>query len=145
VAQLGLDRRSARGPRRDPARPASAARGVSVSDGTRRHIAWRWRGTLALWRRPHRHTGDGRGKRGGAHWCVDGGAARRRRRRRRVTRRAWTPASAARWLGGDRRRPTGTREKISADGGTRDATTRPHSLAHGRCRQQRRQLRTRRR
>jgi hypothetical protein len=102
------------------------------------------RGTLALRWRPHWRTGDARGKHGGAHQCMDGGMARRRRRRRRVTRRAWTSASAARRLGGDRRRPTGTREKISVDGGTRDVTVRPHSLAHGRCRRRHRRLRTRR-
>jgi hypothetical protein len=46
-----------------------------------------------------------------------------------VTRRAWT--SAARRLSGDRRRPTGTREKISVDGGARNAAARSHSPAHG--------------
>jgi hypothetical protein len=115
------------------ARPSSAGQ-RSACDGARRRSAPRWRGSLALWRRPHRRTGDGRGKRGGAHRHMDGGAARRRRWRHRVTRREWTSASAARWRGGDRQRPTGTREKISADGGARDAMAQPHSLAHGWCR-----------
>jgi hypothetical protein len=89
--------------------------------------------------------GRWRGKRGGAHRRVDGGAARRRRRRRRVTWRAWMSASATRQLDGDRRRPTGTREKISVDRGARDAMARPHSPAHRQCRRRRRRLRTRRR
>jgi hypothetical protein len=46
-----------------------------------------------------------------------------------VTRQAWT--SAAQRLDGDRGQPTGTREKISADGGARNAVARPHSTAHG--------------
>jgi hypothetical protein len=61
------------------------------------------------------------GRRGGAHRRVDSGTTQRRRRRL-VTRRAWT--LAARWLGGDRRGPTGTSEKVSADGGARNAVAR---------------------
>jgi hypothetical protein len=62
------------------------------------------------------------GKCGGAHRRVYSGATRRRRRRRRVARRACM--SAARRLGDDQWRATGTGERVSADGDARNAGAR---------------------
>jgi hypothetical protein len=112
-----------RGPRPrgcSPARPRPASKARGAARARAMHTAAARHGCLTA--APSLMHGRWPGKCGGAHRRVDSGATRRRRRRRRVARRAWT--SAARRLGEDRWRATGTGERVSADGDARNAGAR---------------------
>jgi hypothetical protein len=117
LARLGLGQRSA----------ARAAHGLAQL-GRRE----RWRGTRALWRQPHRRTGGGRGKHGGASPARgrrrDRARGRRRRRaggttvRRRPTRDDGGEGQRGRDNVRTRRRgvPTDTSDGVDGGGGGED-------------------------